>query len=222
MFRSLNPPPPPPANPFAVLMMLPQICELLAAWLDWLNEVMDSVAQSYNAKSREQPELKLPVQQLSGTSRRRKAKGPALARFARSVTLKWGPVSAQLVVDGQTVGLPRTLGILAELLLDDAGFPSAQAGSGWKLRKDLRLRMAKRTSRQISKHAFENQLSRLKGALRAGAGLDWLVETGGHLGVRFALQKYLPAADPAPGSGIKPVEGPDNRGPDYGAYLGEI
>jgi hypothetical protein len=222
MFRGLNPPPPPPANPFAVLMVLPQVCELLAAWLDWLNEVVDSVAQTYDAKSREQPELRLLFQQSLGTSRRPKAKGPPLAKFARSATLKWGPVSAQLFVDGQTVRLSQTLGMLAELLLDDASFPSAQSGSGWKSRKDLRQRLAKRTGREMKKGAFENLIYRLKKALRTQAGLDWLVDNGGPLGVRFALLNYIPGTAPASGDGGKSETEQGKHDTDYGEYSGEI
>jgi hypothetical protein len=222
MPRQLTPPPPPPDNPFDALGKLPEVCETLAAWLDYVNEVTDSSSQTIKELARTKPEIFPALQHRKGKGCRLKVKGQSLAKFAGSAALKWGPVSAQLLVDGQTVRLSRTLGMLAELLLDDDRPPSPQARAGWKSRQDLRLRLAKRTGREMSKHTFENLLSRLKGALGTQAQLDWLVETGGPLGVRFALQKYVSGADPTSGNGGKadPEQGKNET--DYGAYWGEI
>jgi len=217
MARDLNPPPPPPDDPFDGLRKLPEVCETLAAWLDYMNLITDFSAQTLNELIRTKPELLPELQHRKGKGRKPKAKGPLLARFALSATVKWGPVSTQLLVDGQTVRLSRTLGILADLLLDD-GPPTAQTSSGWKLREDLRLKLANRTGRKMKAGTFDNLIYRLKKALRTQAGLGWLVETGGPLGVRFALQKYVPGS----GMGSQPGDGPDTNDPDYGAYLGEI
>ncbi len=221
MARDLNPPPPPPDDPFDGLRKLPEVCETLAAWLDYMNLITDSSAQTLNELFRTRPELFAELLGLKGKGRKPRAKGPPLARFALSATLKWGPVSAQLFVDGRTVRLSPTLGILAELLLDD-GPLTAQTSSGWKPREDLRLRLAKRSGRKIKKGTFDNLIYRLKKALRNQAGLGWMVETGGPLGVRFALQKYVPRSDPGSGNGNQPEVGLDKNDPNYGAGLGGI
>jgi hypothetical protein len=222
MARELNSPPPVPPRPLDALAKLPDVCEILTAWLDYVNEVADSTVQTLNAVVREKPELLPLLQQIKGKGRRLTVKAQQLVTYARLADLKWGPVYAYLFIDGQTVRLPPKLGLLADLLLAEGSPLSAQARVGWKSRKSLRLELAKRTGRKVSKHALENLICRLKEALRTQAGLDWLLQKGGPLGVRFALQKYVSEADRPSCNGGKPESEQGKKETDYGAYLGEI
>jgi hypothetical protein len=169
-----------------------------AKQIDTASVLVDDVEQTLGDLAKQHSGLGAVLPPSKPKSRPSDQKDPPEVAYARSVALKWiSADSLEAVVDGRRVELPRTLGLLLELLVARDGTATAQARFGWKKRSELRLEMAEKTGRKVKPHAFENQLSRLRKALSEQAGLGGLIRCDGRLHVRFARQEDVAAEEGA-------------------------
>ena len=193
-------------NPFdpwpeGVINRLGKILRACAVRIDTISVDVDDVMQTLGELASQRSGLVAPLPPRKAKRRRSDEEGQRVIAYARSVVLKWTSVdSLEAVIDGQRVVLPRTLGLLLELLAARDGAATGLARSGWKTRRELRLRMAEKTGRKVSQHALENQLSRLRKVLHEQAGLGALIRRNGRFLVRFAR-----AEDVAEEEGASPL-----------------
>ena len=180
-----------PANVLKRLEQVLEVCEQLGDWVDEISVVVDDVKQTLAELAPAKPELNPILPPITAKWRRTKPGASPVVRCASSVKLKLGQSLAELTIDGQTILLSQKLGMLVDLLLADADDSSDHACLGWKTRRELALCLGQRTRQQVSKHALENLICRLKKKLHYHGGLDALIQCDGPLLLRFASQKYF-------------------------------
>ena len=171
-----------------------EACDDLVEQIDTVGLVVDDIKQTLGDLVQQKPELNALLQPVKGKGRRKKEDTSLPVKYASSVEIKWGPDSAVVTIDGQSLILSLKLGMLLEILLAEDNYPSANPRDGWKAREELALRLGKQTGGLATKHSLENLLYRLKKEFRLQAGLEGLVQCDPRLGIRIALQKN--AAEP--------------------------
>jgi hypothetical protein len=178
---------PSPGGPFKRLGKVLRVC---VRQLDAASVNLDDALQTMEDLVKERLGLESLLPPDHAKRRPRDPKDQPVVAYARSVALKWTSVDClEAVVDGRRVVLSRMLGLLLELLVARGGSVSSPTRFGWKTRSELRFQMGDKTGRKVSQHAFETQLSRLKGKLRDQAGLGTLIQRNGRFLVRFVREE---------------------------------
>jgi hypothetical protein len=189
MKRAIQSLPPGPRKALERLADVLEFLDVITDALDTMGVALDDVLRTLAELVKERPALNASLPPVAGRARRRHPPAPADGQAASSVNLKWGPDSAEVIIDGRRLQLPPRLGLLLETLLAGSNGAPGHPRNGWLTREEIGRRLSQQTGCPVTRHALENLLSRLKKELREQAQLEALLRYDPRLGIRFAVQE---------------------------------